>query len=35
MESAARSRRNVYLAASADLADLERRMRCLEPNGEI
>jgi hypothetical protein len=34
VESAAQSRRNAYLAASVDLAELERRMRCLELDGE-
>lgn len=32
-ESAERSRREAYLASSADVADLEKRMRALENNG--
>lgn len=32
-ESAERSRRDAYLASSADIVDLERRLRSLESDG--
>lgn len=32
-ESAERTRREVYLASSSDIVDLEKRLRALESNG--
>ncbi|HDR9496241.1 MULTISPECIES: DUF3563 family protein [Burkholderia cepacia complex] len=34
LEAAAHARRDAYLAASVDHADLERRIRCVDLDGE-